>query len=577
MFNKYYQQELQNLRELGVEFSRAHPSIAPLLSGPTSDPDVERLLEGTAFLTGLLHQKLADDFPEIVHSLTNMVFPHYIRPIPSCSIVVFSPKKGLMEPVKVPKGTSLGSVPIEGASCIFRTCFDLDVHPLTLLSAEMIRQQGKSDAIRIVLETTGPDLSAWRPERLSFFPAGSFSEATDFFMVLSKYLRKIVIRPTEGGASCTLGKEALKPVGFDPQNGLFPFPSPSFAGYRLLQEYFVLPWKFLFFELRGWENWEDRGNGKRFEILFELMPLPDTIPKINPALFSLFGTPVVNLFSHDADPFTFDHRLEKIRVRPAGLEKNHYRIYSIDSVTGYIQGSLEKKEYVSLERFQNKDGDRPVYQVNYMRSPVDDRPEIYLALTYPASAPEPRRETISIEMTCSNGELPERLGLGDICAPTSDSPELLTFRNVVAPSAPIDPPLGENMLWKFLSHLSLNYLTIANAENIRELLRLYAYPERRDRTALAASLKRIDSVTDLQVKPADRLMRGMIVRGQSVGMTSRQDHFAGTGDFYLFGAVMDLFFGIYSSMNTFTQFQLKDSLTGETFAWPARMGDRSLL
>ena len=69
MFNKYYQQELNALRELGSEFSRTHPALAPMLSGPASDPDVERLLEGVAFLTGLLRQKLDDEFPEIVHSL----------------------------------------------------------------------------------------------------------------------------------------------------------------------------------------------------------------------------------------------------------------------------------------------------------------------------------------------------------------------------------------------------------------------------------------------------------------------------------------------------------------------------
>ncbi len=577
MFNKHYQQELQNLRELAVEFSREHPSVAPLLSGPTSDPDVERLLEGVAFLTGLLHQKLEDDFPEIVHSLTNIIFPHYIRPIPSCSIVVFAPKPGMMETIRVPKGTSLGSVPMDGASCVFRTCFELDVHPLNIISAETVRQVGKTDAIRIVLETTGPDLSAWHPEKLSFCLTGDYREATDLFMALSRYLRQIVIKPSEGGASCTLPKEALIPVGFDTGNSMFSFPSLSFSGYQLLQEYFVLPRKFLFFELHGWDNWQNRGNGKKFEIIFELMPPPSAMPKINPGLFSLFGTPVVNLFPHEADPFFFDHRLEKIRVRPAGMDKNHYRIYSIDSVTGYLQGSLERKDYVSLERFQHKDGDRPVYQVNYMRSPVDDRPEIYLSLTYPSFAPEPQKETISVTMTCSNGELPERLGIGDISVPTSDSPQLLTFRNVIAPTSPIDPPLGENLLWKFLSHLSLNYLNIANPENIKELLRLYTYPERRDRAAVAASLKRIDSVSELQVKPADRLMRGMVVRGQSIKMTSRQDNFAGTGDFYLFGAMMDIFFGIYSSMNTFTQFRLKDTLTGETFTWPARMGSRPLL
>jgi len=128
VFNKYYQQELQNLGELAREFSKAHPAIAPMLSGPSSDPDVERLLEGVAFLTGLLHRKLDDEFPEIIHGLMDSIFPHYLRPIPSTSIVVFSPKPSLQESVTVPAGTSVASIPVEGIKCIFQTCFTTEVH-----------------------------------------------------------------------------------------------------------------------------------------------------------------------------------------------------------------------------------------------------------------------------------------------------------------------------------------------------------------------------------------------------------------------------------------------------------------
>lgn len=577
MFSRYYQQELQALRELAVEFSEVHPAIAPMLSGTTSDPDVERLLEGVAFLTGLLHRKLDDDFPEIIHGLMDIIFPHYIRPIPSCSIVVFSPKQGMLETMKVQKGTSLASVPVEGLSCIFKTCFDLDVHPLRLIDAELLQQTGLPDRIRITLELTGPDLSQWQPEKLSFFLGGSFTQSTDLFILLSQYLQKIVVRPVEGGSDVVFAKEALRPVGFDMDNYVLPFPTPAFSGYRLLQEYFILPRKFLFFELQGWEKWVNRGKGKRFEILFELLPAPIAPPKVNPDHFILFGTPVINLFSHEADPFLFDHRLEKVRMRPAGQKKDHYQVYSIDEVVGHTQGSVTRREYVPLERFQHGGNDHPVYQVSYSRSPVDNSPDVYLSLTYPSSAGEPEKETISVTMTCTNGSLPERLKFGEICVQTSDSPELLTFRNVIPPTSPVNPPLGENAVWRFLSHLSLNYLNLAGADNIKELLRLYACPEGRDRAAVAANLKRIDGILDFQVIPSELLIRGLMIRGQYLTMTSRQDHFAGLGDFYLFGAVMDLFFGVYASMNTFIRFSLKDSLTGETFIWPARMGDRTLI
>ena len=81
MFTRYFQQELEKLKHLGEAYSRAHPAIAPMLSGSSADPDVERLLEGVAFLTASLRQKLDDEFPEIIHEYMQLLFPHYLRPL----------------------------------------------------------------------------------------------------------------------------------------------------------------------------------------------------------------------------------------------------------------------------------------------------------------------------------------------------------------------------------------------------------------------------------------------------------------------------------------------------------------
>ncbi|HEX9593485.1 MAG TPA: type VI secretion system baseplate subunit TssF, partial [bacterium] len=87
MFNKYYQDELAFLREMGEEFAAAHPQVAHMLAAHGTDPDVERLLEGFAFLTGRIRQKLDDELPEITHTLMGLLWPHYLRPIPAMSVV----------------------------------------------------------------------------------------------------------------------------------------------------------------------------------------------------------------------------------------------------------------------------------------------------------------------------------------------------------------------------------------------------------------------------------------------------------------------------------------------------------
>ena len=577
MFSRYYQQELQNLRELAAEFARAHPTIAPMLSGPSADPDVERLLEGVAFLTGMLHEKIEDDFPEIIHGLLNIVFPHYIRPIPSVTLVAFSPKGGLQDTQTVAAGTLLASAPVEGTSCVFRTCFDVEAHPLKITAAELIRKTGEADVIRIACELTAINLSQWKPKGLSFCLGGSFTQAADLFLILTKYLRRIVIRPREGGGECVLPPGQLRPIGFDFKNALLPYPAQVFAGYRIIQEYFILPWKFLFAEITGWEKWANRGTGRQFDILFDLLPSPAPPPQVSENHFIPFTTPAVNLFTREDDSFVLDHRLERLRIRPPGETADHFQVYSIDRVQGISQGAVTRREYASLESFADPGEGRPTYQVIRARSPVRETAEVYLAFSYPPEAQEPVRETLIVTTTCTNGNLPERLQPGDICVPTSSSPELLSFRNLIAPTASVDPPLGENMAWRFLSHLALNYLNIADAGNLKDLLQLYVFPGSRDRAMVAANLKRIEGIQNLAVAPLDRLVRGIVMRGQSISMTASRDNYAGVGDLYLFGSIMDRLFGVYGSVNCFTQFTLKESITGETIVWPARLGEKPLI
>lgn len=93
--NRFFRDELAFLREQGVEFAKTHPQLARFLNSRNTDPDVERLLEGFAFLTGRLREKVEDEFPELTHSIINMLWPNYLRPVPSLAIVQFSPMRKL--------------------------------------------------------------------------------------------------------------------------------------------------------------------------------------------------------------------------------------------------------------------------------------------------------------------------------------------------------------------------------------------------------------------------------------------------------------------------------------------------
>ena len=133
------------------------------------------------------------------------------------------------------------------------------------------------------------------------------------------------------------------------------------------------------------------------------------------------------------------------------------------------------------------------------------------------------------------------------------------------------------MLWRLLSHLFLNYLSMANAENLRSVLKLYIFTETPDRASVMANLQRVDSIQELAVRPSDRFVGGHLLRGQEILIRVEPRGFTGEGDLYLFGSVLDVFLGNYAAVNAYTRLTIEDTLRKERLTWPIRLGDRILL
>ncbi len=101
-----FSEELRYLHELGNDFAKDNPQLARLLGKGASDPDVERLMEAFAFLTAKLRLKLEDDLPELTHPMLQLLWPNYLRPLPSATIIKFS-GEAIPQPVTAhPKGVA---------------------------------------------------------------------------------------------------------------------------------------------------------------------------------------------------------------------------------------------------------------------------------------------------------------------------------------------------------------------------------------------------------------------------------------------------------------------------------------
>jgi len=233
--NKYYQNELEKLREQAVEFSQAHPTIAPQLAQGSTDPDVERILEGVAYLTAQIRQKIDDDFPEFSQGLLKQIFPHYLRPVPSATIIKFTPKDILKNNIQVPKGAFIDSTEVDGLSCRFSTACDVDVWPLSISS---VKQNGMS-------------ISSMSSEFIPLHIGGDYHGAVELFYILMNCVESIELE--HAGSSKPIVADQLKitAAGFDDDQSLIGLPGNSFTSYRLIQEYFILKEKFLFINLEN--------------------------------------------------------------------------------------------------------------------------------------------------------------------------------------------------------------------------------------------------------------------------------------------------------------------------------------
>jgi len=574
-FEKYFLNELSNVRGLAKEFSQEHPAVAPLLNANSSDPDAQRLLEGVAFLTGLLNKKLDDEFPEVIHGLMNILFPHYLRPIPALSIIEFQAKPSLREMLKVNKGITINSKPVDDVECRFTTLFDFNIYPIELKQSLYSLDKDNKTSLTLEIDSKKTELSTLNLNELSFYIGDDYTNSSNIFMLMEYYLESIYLK-VDSTQKILIDKDALICEGFNSKNSLFSYPKNSFTGYRILQEYFVLPQKFFFFKLKGLEKLKRYSNLNSFKIIFNFKDSLVKLNSINTDSIKLFCTPVNNLFDSQAEPITLTHKKELLHIHPQMRYNNSYQVYDIKNVTGYVQGEVGMKQYYPFESFQRGAEGKNIYQIYRKISIVNSKEEIYIGLHYGDSLPM-KKEVLSIDISCTNGLTPERLQLGEICESSDNSPELTTFKNIIPPTMQIDSPVDENSLWQFISHLSVNLLTLADIKTFKEMLKLYMFSNNRDKAKVAKNQKRIDAIESFEIESVDRVSRGYLLKGHKVIMKVRQDYFASIGDMYLFCSVILRFLSNYAALNTFVELEVKEKIRGESLSWTPVLGNKKLI
>jgi type VI secretion system protein ImpG len=424
-----------------------------------------------------------------------------------------------------------------------------------------------------------------------FHLAGDARTTFTLHLLLSAHVASVKAGDGTSGArarEAELPAGSIAPGGLGRDEGVLPYPSRSFAGYRLLQEYFANKERFLFVDVRGLDRAvQALGLTNTLELSVTFDRRLDSPPMVSRDNLRLHCVPVVNLFAHSADPIRLQHERTQYLVQPSKsgvADRRHLEVYSIDEVYGLVRSdTMEARRYEPFYSFRHVGTANPSEAFYYQPTIVpntlggDLRLGTDTYLSFVSGRGEhgfPPDETISIELTCTNRDLPVGLRAGDINQPTDSSPTGVRFRNLTKPTATIAPPLGRALHWRLISHMSLNYVSLTDAAHFKELLRVYDFQSEHDAQRALAQQRMLDGIVSIRTELEERLIRGAPVRGSRVSMELNEDHFIGEGDAYLFAAVIDRFLGLYATVNSFTQLSVRFVRSGQVHDFGPRWGEQ---
>lgn len=579
MFSRFYQGELAFLRAMGKAYAEANPTTAGLLAERGGDPDVERLLEGCAFLAARVRERIEDSIPEMVHDLAELLLPHYLRPVPAATVVEFTPVAGALRArLRVGAGTEIASVPVEGTSCRFRTSADLDLLPVSVQDVALDQAIGANPALRIQLQTSAQALPALlQADGVRFFVHGELPFASTLLLWIARHLKEVEVRGARGTVRLPLS--AVRAVGSDPAFSLLPWPRFAPRGYRSLLELFALPQKFLFFEVRDL-HLAQAVVDERFEIVLRTERPPELPARVARDSLRVNCVPAVNLFQTSADPVRLEALGEEHLVRAAELPPGHMEIFSVESAVGVPDGPGERHPYHPFTSFAHGTlgKDARYYRLRRALSPVDQGLDTWITTTRAVDAgPGAGPAVLSLDVVATNRSLPAQLRIGEVSQPTPASPTLARFKNVTQVTKPIRPPLGTELHWRLVSHLAASRAPLDGPDTLRELLDLYNFQGLLDHQAGRANRLRIEGIRELQVGGARRIVQGAPVRGSRVAATLDEAHFAGPGDAWLFACALDDLLAEQVALNSFSELLVKLAPSQREYAFRARSGGRAVL
>jgi type VI secretion system protein ImpG len=617
---RYYNQELRYLRELGGDFAREFPKIASRLGMEgleVTDPYVERLLEGCAFLAARVQLKQDAEFPRLSHRLLELIYPNFLAPVPSMMVAQVSPviDAGLLKgPVVARDSRLMGPrTPLGNTRCEFRTAQPLQLTPLSTSAAEYFLNTadlGVSSlglpvrprcGVRITLTLpAGMSLAKLEVDSLRFYLGGQTETAMHLHeLLLSNTIALLVGPPGKAGDAQRrlLPRSCLSPVGYTDAEAMLPVTLRGFSGTRLLQEYFAFPERFLFIDIGGLREVFAGIAGNTVEIVLLLSQLGQQLDgAVAAGNFALNCVPAVNLFPKRADRIQLTEGNYEFHVVPDRTAPLDYEIYDVTALQGYDDNGSERKflplyapnrevpaqhaAYYTIwrePRLMSESARRDGPRSGYVGS------EVFVSLVDPMDAPYPEKlRQVAVQTRCTNRDLPlfmrSSSGAGEFTL--DGGVPVASVRAVAGPSRPSTALREGGVAWRLINLLSLNYLSLIDTEAGEAVVALRDLLSRLPQGSEPTVRRQIEALQSIETRAVVRRhpVGGPIAfgRGIEVRLTVDELGYAG-GSAYLFGAAMHHYLSRHVSMNSFVETVLVSLTRGELTRWVPMRGARPVL
>lgn len=601
----HYNAELRFIRRMGQLFAKEHPKIAGrlgIVDDNVEDPHVSRLIESFAYLNARTQKKIEDDFPEITEAYLNLLYPHYLSPVPSMAIAKFSlsvAQAELTEGQFIPAGsTELETPPVDGSPFRFRTCYPVHLFPIDIVDARLQSglfrapetqwSRSAKSVLHIHLRTMveSVSVSSFRMKSLRFFiQSGAAESNTLLDVIFRKSLGVAIAGSPQEQAAVQLTADNLQPVGFRSDEGMLPYTARSFVGYRLLTEYFAFPQKFHFVDVQLPSGSLKRCGRDLHLFVYLREEEPGLVTAVDRSTFVPGASPVINLFRMSAEPRKLDPGQYEHPVVPDRSRREALEVYSVESVVASTRRAQRRFRpfYAPSHHGDHSEEDAYWYAT---RRPRPDGPgtDLWVTLVDADFNPQAMEDiTIRTETICSNGNLPRRIPFDGSLAMQFAGPEggLSTVALITRPTESHAPTLGAGVRWRLISHLNLNGLSLDqhNTDGLRELLQLY------DFVGSKATEQAIAGITGIAFRRGSARVRERIgsrtqlfaCRGIEVDLSLRPGNFT-DGSMFLFGMVLERFFALYCGMNSFVRTRLLNAEKESVYhQWPPRSGDQIVL